>query len=224
MLSANVGRPRGAGFGAAAPDLELRWFDQVGSTAPGRQIRRADTAEVSVDSDAFRTQGGVGLRVRRVGNLINLSTPVGLAIALLAKAKLRPGPRGLILAEHYRFAFPVAGAFTVGNVVLTRSSFAELTVRFPQVLDHEDAHAWQYLLCLGLPFLPAYLAGSAWSWLRTGDLAAQNPFERHAGLHRGGYADVPIRPLRQAAAQVGRSIAELGRSGRRESSEKSGQA
>lgn len=177
-----------------------------------------------MDRDTRRTQSALGLRVRVVGNVINLSTPIGLAIALVAKAKLRPGPRGLILAEHYRFAFPVAGAFTVGNVVLTRSSFAELTSRFPQVLDHEDAHAWQYLVCLGLPFLPAYLAGSAWSWLRTGDLAAQNPFERHAGLHRGGYADVPIRPLRQAAAQVGRSLAAFRRSGRRGASEQSGQA
>lgn len=177
-----------------------------------------------MDRDAKRTQGVLGLRMRRIGNVINLSTPIGLAIALVAKAKLRPGPRGLILAEHYTFAFPVAGAFTVGNVVLTRSTFAELTARFPEVLDHEDAHAWQYLLCLGLPFLPAYLAGSAWSWLRTGDLAARNPFERRAGLHRGGYADVPIRPLRQAAAHLGQGLAAFRRSGRRGASEKSGQA
>jgi hypothetical protein len=34
-----------------------------------------------------------------------------------------------------------------------------------------------------------------WSWIRTGDRAARNVFERAAGLSDGGYLDVPLRPL-----------------------------
>jgi len=34
-----------------------------------------------------------------------------------------------------------------------------------------------------------------WSVLRTGNRAARNAFERHAGLAAGGYPDLPVIPL-----------------------------
>ncbi|NMD45760.1 MAG: hypothetical protein GYA85_03215 [Propionibacterium sp.] len=131
-------------------------------------------------------------RLRRAGNLVNLSTPLGLLIAAVGAARRRPGPNGLTLAEGYAIPFPPAGSFTVGNVVITPLTFAALTARQPEVMEHEDAHAWQYLCCGGLPFLPLYALAAGWSWLRTGDVASANPFERAAGLARGGYREAPV--------------------------------
>lgn len=129
--------------------------------------------------------------VRRVGNLVNGSSLLGLAVARLGRTTLRPGERGLLLAEGYRFDFPRAGAFTVGNVIVTAGDFRGLVEVHPDVMDHENAHAWQYFWCGGLPFLPLYLAAAGWSWLRTGDPASANFFERRAGLLRGGYHQAP---------------------------------
>lgn len=125
-------------------------------------------------------------------NLVNLSTPLGLLVSLAGRAKLRRGPRALLFAEQYRHDFPKAGAFTIGSVVLTRQTMDELEQRQPGTLAHEDVHAWQWAALLGLPFLPAYLICAGWSWLRTGDPASRNVFERHAGLLRGGYVERPI--------------------------------
>ena len=98
----------------------------------------------------------------------------------------------MTLAEGYTIPFPPAGAFTVGNVVITPLTFAALTARQAEVMEHEDAHAWQYLWCGGLPFLPLYALAAGWSWLRTGDVASANPFERAAGLARGGYREASV--------------------------------
>lgn len=130
-----------------------------------------------------------------VGNLVNLSTPAGLLLAQLGGCSRRPGPHGLVLAEGYRFSFPVAGAFTVGDVVITAHAFDDLLRRLPRLLDHEERHSWQYLWCLGLPYLVPYTLAMGWSMLRTGDRAARNIFERSAGLADGGYADLPVIPL-----------------------------
>lgn len=131
-------------------------------------------------------------RVRQAGNLLNLSSLAGLAVAAAGRARLSAGPHGLVLAEGYRIGFPNAGAFTVGNVVITATDFRSLAERTPAVMEHEDAHAWQYFWCAGLPFLPLYALAAGWSWLRTGDPASANPFERHAGLLIGGYREAPI--------------------------------
>jgi hypothetical protein len=93
----------------------------------------------------------------------------------------------LVLAEGYRLRFPVAGAFTVGDVVLTGGRFAHLLQHQPSVLDHEAHHAEQYAACLGLPFLPLYGFAALWSYARTADWAAANIFEVDAGLEAGGY-------------------------------------
>lgn len=136
--------------------------------------------------------------VRRVGNWANLSTELGLVVALAGRSRLRRGPRGLILAENYRLPFPIAGAFTVGDVVISCGrGWDELEQRSPGTLAHEENHTWQWALCLGLPFLPLYTAAMGWSVLRTGDRAAANWFECDADLALGGYPDAPRRPLRQ---------------------------
>jgi hypothetical protein len=134
--------------------------------------------------------------LRLVGNIANLTTPLGLLVAAIGRAKISPGPRGLLLGEGYRLSFPVAGAFTVGNVLTTSTSWDEQLQANPRLMQHEERHTWQYLYCLGLPFYPAYAGCMLWSVLRTGDRAARNIFERGAGLAAGGYTDRPVQPLR----------------------------
>ncbi|HEV2930854.1 MAG TPA: hypothetical protein VGW74_19395 [Propionibacteriaceae bacterium] len=133
--------------------------------------------------------------VRLMGNMVNLTTPVGLLVAIIGGARIRRGPRGLFVGEGYRLKFPVANAFTVGSVITTTRTWPELLRSNPRLFDHEERHTWQYLCCIGLPFYPAYGLCMAWSMLRTGDRAAQNFFERKAGLADGGYLDKPIRPI-----------------------------
>jgi hypothetical protein len=148
--------------------------------------------------------------IRLVGNIINLTTLLGLLIALVGRARIRGGPRGLLLAEGYRLPFPIAGAFAVGNVITTPTTFAQRLRGLPRLLEHEERHSWQYLCCLGLPFYLVYVVMMGWSVLRTGDRASRNAFERHAGLAAGGYPDLPVIPLkvqaRRAAGWLRRSL------------------
>lgn len=132
------------------------------------------------------------VRLRAAANLLNGSTLVGLAVARAGRSQVSRGPRELWYAEGYSLAFPVAGAFTIGNVVLTAGTVDGLGER---VVAHEERHTWQYMVC-GTAFLPLYVLAMGWSWLRTGDRAARNVFERAAGLADGGYRDVRIRPWR----------------------------
>jgi hypothetical protein len=131
-------------------------------------------------------------RLRAMANLVNFSTLAGIAIARVGRARVSSGPRGLWYAEGYTLPFPVAGAFTVGNVIITPRTIAEIG---EPAVTHEERHTWQYTVC-GTAFMPLYLTAMCWSWIRTGDRAAQNIFERAAGLKDGGYVDVPARPLR----------------------------
>jgi hypothetical protein len=134
-------------------------------------------------------------QVRSVLNAANLSTPLGLVVGLVGRVTFRRGPRGLLLGHGYRLPVPVASAFTVGDVVLTRHG-EELFDERPRLLAHEERHAWQYAASLGLPFLVLYVLGAAWSWVRTGHPAMGNPFERLAGLADGGYPTVNPRRAR----------------------------
>lgn len=126
------------------------------------------------------------LRLRQVANLANLSTPLGLLLAVAGRARLARGPEGLLLARGYRLPVPPAPAFTVGNVVLLRLDEAALARR-PRLLAHESRHATQYAWCLGPGLLPLYAVAAAWSWLLCRDFATRNVFERRAGLADGGY-------------------------------------
>jgi len=125
-------------------------------------------------------------RLRQAANLLNGSTVVGLAVALAAKTRVGPGPRGLILAGGYRWRLPFARAFAVGNVVLCRGPASDL-LSLPALLEHEEKHCSQYAWCLGVPFLPLYFLAAGWSVLRTGNPGTANIFERRAGLAAGGY-------------------------------------
>ncbi|MET8002406.1 hypothetical protein [Nonomuraea glycinis] len=139
-------------------------------------------------------------RVRRVVNYVNLATPLGLLLSVVGGATRRPGPDGLVLACGYRYRFPIAGAFTVGNVVLTRRESLD-----DRLLAHEARHATQWACCAGLPMLPLYLLAMLASVLVCGDQASYNPFERLADLDDGGYPRAPVRwrrPADRADTQV----------------------
>jgi hypothetical protein len=129
---------------------------------------------------------------KQVVNLVNLTTLAGFVVAGIGRARLSRGPRGLFFATGYRLGFPVAGAFTIGNVVLTKHGVDYLD---DDLVRHEERHSWQYLCLIGVPFLPVYGLAAAWSWLRTGDFASRNLFERLAGLKEGGYVERPPRSL-----------------------------
>ncbi|GII93123.1 hypothetical protein [Sinosporangium siamense] len=126
---------------------------------------------------------------RRVINYVNLSTPLGLLVSVIGGARRTPGPDGLILAVGYRYGFPIARAFTIGNVVLTKHDLALLSRS--DLLRHEDRHATQYAFCLGVLMLPMYVTGLAVSYAACGDHWSWNPFERLAGLDDGGYVRRP---------------------------------
>lgn len=130
-------------------------------------------------------------RIRQIANALNGSTALGVLVAKAGGARLRRGDRGLLLAEGYRWRVPVAAAFTIGDVVATQGTFSSLADGLPDCLAHEERHADQYALAMGLPFFPLYAAGAAWSWLRTGHPGSANPFEVHAGLTAGGYCERP---------------------------------
>jgi hypothetical protein len=128
-------------------------------------------------------------RLRRLANLANGSTAVGLLLAGAGSAHVHEGPLALRLAVGYRAGFPAprAPAVTVGDVVLLRMSLEEALGR-PALLRHEQRHAVQWALWLGpAGFLPAYGLAALWSWLVHRDAALGNWFEVRAGLEEGGY-------------------------------------
>jgi hypothetical protein len=134
--------------------------------------------------------------LRRVVNVVNLATPLGLLAARAGRADLVRGPHGLLLAKGYRAKVPAphAPAVTIGDVVLLRRDDAWLAAH-PRMLDHEARHSFQYSFWLGpIGFLPAYFVCCGWSWWRTGDFAIGNAFERRAGLVDGNYVRGPDDP------------------------------
>jgi hypothetical protein len=134
-------------------------------------------------------------RVKRVVNVLNGSTALGCVVATVGGARIATGPRGLLVATGYRIPVPAASAFTIGNVVTTGHDRVWLDER-PGLLRHEERHTWQYVACLGVPMVPLYLVAAGWSYLRGGDPAVHNPFERLAGLADGGYPTVSARSRR----------------------------
>jgi hypothetical protein len=131
---------------------------------------------------------------RAVLTAANGTTGAGLLLALLTGARIRRGRGGVLIAEGYRPPIPPATCFTVGSVILTRRTAGWLLAEERSaLLDHETRHATQYAL-LGPLFWPAYWAACGWSYALTGSYGSRNAFERHAGLHSGGYRDLPLRP------------------------------
>jgi hypothetical protein len=140
-------------------------------------------------------------RARALANWLNLSTASGLVLARAAAGPPRRARNGMWLVHGYRLPIPRAPAFTVGSVVFLRAGLPGVG-RDPvgavsrRLLNHEERHVTQYAWCGGVLMPVAYLAAAGWSWLRTGDFAARNVFERRAGLVDGGYREVPVRALR----------------------------
>ncbi|MET0468743.1 MAG: hypothetical protein ABWZ87_08370 [Aeromicrobium sp.] len=135
-------------------------------------------------------------RLRTALNWINLSTPLGLLIAWIGGATITRHGRGTYLATGYRFGFPVAGAFTVGSVIVSRHDLAYFAVR-PALLRHEDRHCTQYAVVLGVVMLPVYVVCVVVSWIVAGDHSSYNPFERLAGLDDGNYPPPTTRRARR---------------------------
>jgi len=129
-------------------------------------------------------------RVRQIVNALNLSTVLGLALAKASGASLDRGPDGLVLATSTRRRLLKAGAFTVGNVVISPQDELD-----GALLRHEARHATQWAWCV-LLFLPLYWLAAGWSYLRCGDHWSRNVFEQRAGLTDGGYVENPVRNLR----------------------------
>jgi hypothetical protein len=142
-------------------------------------------------------------RFKLVVNFLNLTSLAGLGVAGIGRARISRGPRGLFFASGYKLGFPIAGAFTIGNVVLTRHELGYLDNQ--QLVRHEERHSWQWLCVIGVPFLPLYGLCASWSWLRTGDFASRNLFERMAGLVDGGYTERQPRSLLKAIRSARRS-------------------
>ena len=135
-------------------------------------------------------------RVRTAINWVNLSTPLGLVIARAGGATSEPMGRGARLATGYRYGFPVAAAFTVGNVVISKHDAAYFAAR-PALLRHEDRHCTQYAVALGVVMIPLYVASAGVSWVLAGDHSSFNPFERLAGLADGSYPPPTSRRARR---------------------------
>ncbi|MFI7066135.1 hypothetical protein ACIBL3_34425 [Kribbella sp. NPDC050124] len=139
-------------------------------------------------------------RVKVVGNFLNLSTLAGLLVGVIGRASFSRGPRGLFFANGYKVKFPVASAFTIGNVVLSKHERAYFDD--DALVRHEERHSWQYFCLIGLLLWPLYVVGVVVSWCLTGDPASRNPFERLAGLKDGGYVERPIQPFSQTLSQT----------------------
>ncbi|MEU4603835.1 hypothetical protein AB0F43_12720 [Kribbella sp. NPDC023972] len=138
--------------------------------------------------------------VKVVGNFLNLSTVAGLVVGVIGRARFSRGPRGLVFANGYKVKFPMAGAFTIGNVVLSKHEQAYFDDE--ALVRHEERHSWQYFCLIGLPLWPLYVVGVVISWVLTGDPASRNPFERLANLKDGGYVERPIQSFGQTLAQT----------------------
>jgi hypothetical protein len=174
--------------------------DWLAATGIYHAQRRVGAARIETVEPGWPATGWEWLRF--VGNFVNLSTVVGLSVAKLGRANIKRGPRGLYFGESYRFKFPIAGAFTIGNVLTTSTTWDKMLDTYPDLIKHEEGHTWQYLYCLGLPYYVPYVIFMGWSVLRTGDRAARNFFERQAGLAMGGYIDYPVRPIGEGVRAV----------------------
>ncbi|MEV6487579.1 hypothetical protein AB0M20_02915 [Actinoplanes sp. NPDC051633] len=131
---------------------------------------------------------------RTVLTAVNGTTGAGLLVALLTGAKIRRGRNGVLIAEGYQRRIPPATCFTVGSVIITRRTAEWLLADERSALfGHESRHAGQYAT-LGPLFWPAYWTCCGYSYAVTGSYGSRNFFERHAGLHTGGYHDRPLRP------------------------------
>ncbi len=143
-------------------------------------------------------------RVRAAANLVNGSTAAGVLVALAGRARVRRAGDGLLVAAGYRLPVPVAPAFCLGNVLVTRRADEQFRGDV-RLFAHEARHATQYAWCGGLLMLPLYGCAALASWALTADFGARNVFEQQAGLADGGYSPKPLRPRLQARDRAARA-------------------
>lgn len=147
--------------------------------------------------------------LRTLVTAANGTTGAGLLLALATRCRIRRGRHGVLVAEGYPLRVPPATCFTVGSVILTRRTAEWLLAdERSALLEHETRHAGQYAY-LGPLFWPAYWLSCGWSYALTGSYGSRNPFERRAGLHAGGYPELPVRAW---AARFTRTAATASRS------------
>ncbi|MGA9100663.1 hypothetical protein [Aeromicrobium sp.] len=139
-------------------------------------------------------------RLRTVVNWINLSTVLGLLVARFGGATRHRRGRGTVVCVGYRYGFPVASAFTIGNVIITKHDLDWMEDR-PVLLQHEDRHCTQYAFLVGPVMLPLYFLSVGISYALAGDHSSFNPFERLAGLADGGYPPATTRFARRRSSQ-----------------------
>ena len=125
-------------------------------------------------------------------NLVNGSTLFGLGVARLGSARLARCPDGLLAGTGYQLPVPVAPAFTLGNVIITRRPTLDVD---SNLFRHEARHATQYAWSGGLLMLPLFFAGAGASWLLSSDFGARNPFERTSRPNRRRLHPRPLRHL-----------------------------
>jgi hypothetical protein len=147
-------------------------------------------------------------RVRAAVNLVNGSTAAGVLVAVAGRARLRRAGDGLLVAAGYRLPVPVAPAFCLGNVLVTRREDEQFRGD-ARLFAHEARHATQYAWCGGLAMLPLYGVAALASWALTGDFGTRNVFEQRAGLADGGYSPKPLRPGLRATGLGTRGRADL---------------
>lgn len=85
-------------------------------------------------------------------------------------------------------------AVTFGDVVLvltTNPQWCSVQGIPESIMRHEAAHSRQYMFTLGLPYFPLYWVCCLYSYIRSGNYWAFNPFEVRAGLANGGYREKP---------------------------------
>ena len=109
------------------------------------------------------------------------------------------------MCTGYRFRFPVAGAFTIGSVIISKHDLDWLRDR-PLLLQHEDRHCTQYAFLVGPVMLPLYFVSVGVSYLLAGDHSSYNPFERLAGLDDGGYPPPTTRLSRRRSERLRRRV------------------
>ena len=123
--------------------------------------------------------------LRAAVNWLTLGTPLGLLVARISGCEVQPWGHGVRVATGYRLGLPKAAAFTLGNVILLRR---ERSLQRTALLRHEERHASQWAICLGIIGFPLlYGVACLWSLLTARDRYSRNPFERWAGLEDGGY-------------------------------------
>src|ERR1700761_2832654 len=124
-------------------------------------------------------------RVRAAVNLANGSTAAGVLVARAGRARLRRAGDGLLVAAGYQLPVPVAPAFCLGNVLVTRRGHGPFRAD-ERLFAHETRHTTQYAWCGGLLMLPLYGGAALVSWTLSGDFGSWNVFERQAGVPGGG--------------------------------------